>query len=143
MKLLHCMGVAAALMSSSALASPLATVERNGSYVSVEPFAPNIVHVTMALEPDLLDKQPHYGIVATSNTAAWTHATGDDGDRFSSGALTLTVDTQRWPKAPDQMAHYFHPSLPPVSLSIADGAGRPLLRMPGWATEPQTVNGER
>ena len=64
MKLSPCLGLAAALMSTSALAAPLATVERNGSYIAVEPFAPNIAHVTIALEPDLIDKQPHYGIVA-------------------------------------------------------------------------------
>ena len=124
MKFSHCAAAAVALMSSSTLAAPLATVERNGSYVAVEPFAPNVVHVTIALERDLLDKQPHYGIVATSNPTTWTHATGADGDRFSSGAMTLTVDPQPWPKAPDQMARYFAPSLPSVSLSIADGDGQ-------------------
>ena len=50
MKLSLCLGLAAVVMSSSAQATPLATVERNGSYVAVEPFAPNVVHVTIALE---------------------------------------------------------------------------------------------
>src|SRR5947209_13064020 len=107
MRLSYCVGVVLSLMSSSALAAPLATVERNGSYVAVEPFAPNIVHVTIALERDLLDKQPHYGIVARSDAAGWSHASGNEGDRFGSGALTVTVDPQPWPHAPSQMERYF------------------------------------
>src|SRR2546423_13131390 len=106
MKLSLCLGLAAALMSSSALAAPLATVERNGSYVAVEPFAPNIVHITIALEPDLIGKTPNYGISASSNAVGWSHTSGSDGDRFTSGAMTVTVDPQPWPKAPDQMSRY-------------------------------------
>src|SRR5207248_8484800 len=112
MKLSLCLGFAAALMSSSALAAPLATVERNGSYVAVVPFAPNVVHVTIALEPDLIAKTPNYGIVGKSDAAGWSRASGADGDRFSSGAMTLTVDPQPWPRAPDLSARYFAPSFP-------------------------------
>jgi alpha-D-xyloside xylohydrolase len=54
---LSIMSSAAALLSTSAIAAPLATVERHGSYVAVEPFAPNVVHVTIALERDLTDKE--------------------------------------------------------------------------------------
>ena len=143
MKLSRCLGAAALLMSSSAIAAPLATVERNGSYVAIEAFAPNIVHVTIALEPDLIGKTPNHGIVAKSDPIGWSHASGTEGDRFSSGTMTLTVDPQPWPKAPDQMARYFAPSLPPVALSIDGGNGKPALKMTGWEMAPQTVNGER
>src|SRR5437773_12276326 len=107
MKLSLCLGLAAALMSSSALAAPLATVERHGSYVAVAPFAPNVVHVTIALEPDLIGKTPNYGIVANSNAAGWSHTSAADGDSFRSGVMTLTIDPQPWPKAPDLSARYF------------------------------------
>src|SRR2546430_13769123 len=143
MKLSLCLGLAAVVMSSSAQATPLATVERNGSYVAVEPFAPNVVHVTIALEPDLIGKMPNYGIVAKSDSAGWSRASGADGDRFSSGAMTLSVDPQPWPKAPDLSARYFASSLPPVSLSIGDPASKPIVKMTGWEMAPQTVNGER
>src|SRR5436190_21761280 len=143
MKLSHCIALAVTFMSSSAISAPLATVERDGSYVAVEPFAPNVVHVTIALEPDLIGKTPNYGVVAKSDSAGWSRISGADGDRFSSGAMTLTVDPQPWPKAPDLSARYFASSLPPVSLSIADSTGKPLLKMAGWDMTPQTVNGER
>src|SRR5947208_6600004 len=140
MKLSLCLGLAAALMSSSALAAPLATVERNGSYVAVEPFAPNVVHVTIALEPDLIGKTSNYGIIAKSDATGWSRLSGAEGDRFSSGAMTLAVDPQPWPKAPDLSARYFAPSLPPVSLSVSDAAGKPIVKMIGWEMAPQTVN---
>jgi alpha-D-xyloside xylohydrolase len=143
MKLLKCVGVAAILLSSSALAAPLATVDRNGSYVAVEPFAPNVVHVTIALEPDLIAKTPNYGITASSNSAGWSHGSGADGDRFSSGAMTLTVDPQPWPSAPNLSARYFLPSLPPVSLTFTGADGKPIVKMGGWEMAPQTVNGEK
>src|SRR2546430_17358609 len=138
-----CLGLPSALMSPSALGAPRAPGERNGSFVTVEPFAPNVVHVTIALEPDLIGKTLNYGIVGKSDAAGWSRASGTDGDRFSSGAMTLTVDPQPWPKAPDLSARYFASSLPPVSLSIGDPASKPIVKMTGWEMAPQTVNGER
>ena len=143
MKFSNCIGVAAILMSSAAVAAPLATVERHGARVAVEPFAPNIVHVTIGLEPDLMEKTPSYGIIAKSDSSGWSVASGAGGDRFSSGAMSVTVDPQPWPGAPNLMARYFAPSLPSVSLSFADAAGKPIVRMGGWDMVPQTVNGER
>ena len=107
--------------SAAAQAVPLATVERNGSFVAVEPFAPNIVHVTIAPERDLIDSAPNDGRVARSNAAGWSHQANNGGDVFSSGSFSLTVDPQPWPGAPDQMTRYFLPSLPPVSMSISGG----------------------
>ena len=130
-------------LSHPALAAPLATVERNGSYVEVEPFAPNVVHVTIALERDLLHKERNYGIVAKSDATGWSHNSGGQGDSFRSGAMTVTVDSQPWPGAPNTMARYFLPSLPPVSLSIGDANGKPVVKMTGWDMAPQEVNGEK
>jgi alpha-D-xyloside xylohydrolase len=143
MKLSHHIGLAAVLMSSSALATPLATVDRNGSYVAVEPFAPNVVHVTIAVERDLLEKEKNFGIVADSNASGWAHEVGADGDRFRTSAMTVTVDPQPWPSAPSQMARYFQSSLPPVSLSIGDAGGNPIVKMTGWDMAPHEVNGEK
>jgi alpha-D-xyloside xylohydrolase len=140
---LSIMSSAAALLSTSAIAAPLATVERHGSYVAVEPFAPNVVHVTIALERDLMDKEPNYGIVAKSDASGWTHSSGADGDSFRSGAMTLTVDPQPWPGPPNTMARYFLPSLPPVSLAFGDASGKPIVKMTGWEMAPQEVNGEK
>jgi alpha-D-xyloside xylohydrolase len=142
---------ASALLSATALAwhaspsfaDPLATLDRNGARVAIEPYAPNIVRVTIALDPALADAPPGPGPNAKSDASGWTHSSGPDGDTFASSALQLTVTAQPWPKAPSQMERYFVPSLPPVAISFRAGDGRPLTRMTGWEMAPRTVNGEK
>jgi len=134
---------ALATMPFAAAATPMATIDRNGSLVSVEPYAPNIVRVTISVDRDQADAPPGDGPNAKSDPAGWTHRTEAAGDVFASSALTLTVNAQPWPNAPTQMARYFAPSLPPVGLRIADGAGKTLTEMTGWEMAPHVVNGEK
>ncbi|HEX8485329.1 glycoside hydrolase family 31 protein [Sphingomonas sp.] len=128
---------------SLAYAEPLATVDRHGSIVAVEPYAPNIVRVTIALDRAQADAPAGYGVSGKPDDAGWTHRTDASGDVFASAALTLTVDAKPWPKAPSQMERYFAPSLPGVSLSVRTPDGRTLAEMTGWEMAPQTVNGEK
>lgn len=141
---LRCLLLAAsALCASPAAAQSLATVDRNGSMVSIEAYGPNIVHVTIALDKRELDQGPGHGISAKANPSGWTHRSDTSGDVFTSSALRVTVDAKPWPKPPSQMERYFAPSLPPVSISIAGADGRAITRMNGWELAPQTVNGEK
>ncbi len=141
--LLACTPLATMAFAGPAAATALATVNRNGSLVSVEPYAPNIVRVTIAVDRAQADAPPGDGPDAKADAAGWTHRTDADGDVFASSALTLTVKAQPWPKAPSQMERYFAPSLPPVALRITDAAGKPLTEMTGWEMAPHTVNGEK
>ncbi|NIJ18834.1 alpha-D-xyloside xylohydrolase [Sphingomonas naasensis] len=133
----------ATLAASPAAAQALATVDRNGSLVSIEAYGPNIVHVTIALDRKELDAGPGYGIIGKADPAGWTHRSDASGDVFASSALRVTVDAKAWPKPPTQMERYFVPSLPPVSIAIAGADGREITRMSGWELAPQTVNGEK
>jgi alpha-D-xyloside xylohydrolase len=135
-------GAALAAIGTPALADPLATLDRHGSLVAVEPYAPNIVRVTIALDPDHASGKPGYGISGTADATGWRHSTSAAGDVFASSQLTLTVDAQPWPKAPTQMQRYFAPSLPPVSLSIRTSDGK-TVAMRGWSMAPHEVSGER
>jgi alpha-D-xyloside xylohydrolase len=138
------LGVAiAVLLPAASGAAPLATVDRNGSIVSIEAYGPNIVHVTIALDSDQADAAPGYGISGKADAAGWTHRSDASGDVFASSALTVTVAAQPWPKAPSQMERYFASSLPPVSIAIAGADGRTITRMKGWDLAPQTINGEK
>jgi alpha-D-xyloside xylohydrolase len=129
-------------MAGAAQAAPLATLDRNGSLVSVEPYAPNIVRVTIAVDRKQVDAPPGQGPDAKPDATGWTHRADASGDVFASSGLTLTVNAQPWPKAPTQMERYFAPALPPVSLSIADATGTPIAAMTGWEMAPHVVNGE-
>ena len=132
-----------ALIAAAASAAPLASVDRNGSIVAVEPYAPNIVRVTISLDRALADAAPGEGPNAKPDATGWSHKRDGGADVFASPALTLTVAAQPWPKAPTQMERYFAPSLPPVSLSIRGADGRQLAEMTGWELAPHTVNGEK
>jgi alpha-D-xyloside xylohydrolase len=130
-------------LAAPAHAAPLATVDRNGSIVAVEPYAPNIVRVTIAVDRAQAEAAPGDGPNAVPNAAGWTHRADASGDVFASSALTLTVNAQPWPKAPSQMERYFAPSLPPVSLSVRDASGHVLTEMTGWEMAPHVVSGEK
>ncbi len=135
----------AALLAGSApaYAQRLATVERHGALVSVEPYGPGIVRVTIATDRGQAEGLPGYGISGKSDAAGWTRQQGSDGgDVFASGDLRVTVAAQPWPKPPSQMERYFAPSLPPVSIRFERADGTPLTAMTGWEMAPHDVTGE-
>jgi alpha-D-xyloside xylohydrolase len=129
-------------VGEAAGAAPLGLLDRNGSYVSIESYAPNIVRVTLSVDKDLALEGPGYGFVGAADAKGWTHQSAPSGDVFSSAALSLEVAAQPWPHAPSQMERYFAPSLPPVSLKVRKPGGDTILEMSGWEMAPQTVNGE-
>src|SRR5258708_14469064 len=124
-------------------AAPLALLDRNGSYVSIEAYAPNIVRVTLSVDKDLALGAPGFGFVGATDGAGWKHQTAASGDSFSSDAMTLEVAAQPWPRAPSQMERSFAPSLPPASPSFRTPGGKPILGISGWEMAPHTVNGEK
>jgi alpha-D-xyloside xylohydrolase len=126
-----------------AVAAPLALLDRNGSHVSVEAYAPNIVRITLSVDKDLALAPPGFGIIAATDATGWKHRTTVSGDEFSSGAMSLEVKAQPWPNPPSQMERYFAPSLPPVSLTVRSAGGNTILQMSGWEMAPHTVNGEK
>ncbi|RZL84057.1 MAG: alpha-glucosidase, partial [Sphingomonas sp.] len=141
--LLLATGASLVTFAAPALAKPLATVDRNGSLVAIEPYAPNIVRVTIALDRDEVTAAPGPGPNAKPDATGWSHRTDASGDVFASSALSITVDAKPWPKAPSQMERYFAPSLPGVGITIKRADGSALAEMTGWEMAPHTVNGEK
>ena len=97
-------GAAAIMLAQAAAASPLATLDRYGSKVAIEPYAPNIVRVTLSLEKEKADAAPGYGVIAKPDATGWTHRIENGADVFASSALTLTVAAAPQPRAPTQMS---------------------------------------
>ena len=129
--------------SGSALADPLALLDRNGSYVAVEAYGPNILRITLAQEKALALTPAGYGFVGTPSADGWRHEVRDGRDVFSSEQLSLEVPIEPRPGPPTQMERYFAPSLPPVRLTVRNARGVQLLEMSGWEMAPHTVNGEK
>ncbi|WP_404336947.1 TIM-barrel domain-containing protein [Sphingomonas sp. MMS12-HWE2-04] len=133
----------ASLLALPAVAQPMASLDRHGAVVAVEPYAANVVRVTISLDRALSDSAPGYGVSAKPDTSGWAHHADASGDVFTSSALAVTVNAQPWPKAPSQMERYFAPSLPPVSIAFRTPGGETIAEMNGWEMAPQTVNGEK
>ena len=136
-------GLVLALSGKFALAAPLALLDRGGSQVSIESYAPNIVRITISLDRDLALAPPGYGLIAAADNTGWKHRTTASGDEFSSAVMSVAVNAQPGRGVPSQMERYFAPSLPAVSLTVSKPDGEPLLRMSGWEMAPHTVNGEK
>src|SRR5580698_5423406 len=129
--------------AGQAAAAPFGLLDRNGSYVSIEPYAPNIVRVTLSVDKTLAVAPPGYGFIGAADAAGWTHPTAVSGDVFSSPAMSLEVKAQPRPGTPSQAERYFSRSLPRVSLQVRTPEGTPILEMTGWEMAPHTVNGEK
>ena len=131
------------LASGTAFAEPLALLDRNGSFVAIETYAPNIARITISREKDLALAPPGYGFVGASAKEGWKHEARGTADVFSSSAMSVEVPVQPWPGPPSQMERYFAPSLPPVTLTVRNAAGATVLEMNGWEMVPHIVNGEK
>lgn len=128
----------------AALADPLAVLDRNGGLVSVEPYAPNIVRITLAVDRRQVEDKPGYGISGKADGRGWSRQSERGADLFVSSRLSVSVAPQPKPGTPSQMQRYFAPSLPAVTLTISrPGEVMPLLSMTSWEMAPHIVNGER
>ena len=145
MRLVGALSIAALCSTASEriFATPLALLDRNGSYVAVEAYAPNILRITLAQEKALALSPPGYGFVGVSSADGWRHEIRADRDVFASGRMSLEVPTQPRPGPPTPAERYFAPLLPPVTLTVRDARGGVLLDMSGWEMAPHTVNGEK
>ncbi len=120
--------------------------ERGEATVLVEPYAPNIVRVSIGLLPKYALAAPGYGISAQPASAGWASTSGSGGDVLRSDALTVTVAPQG-PKGKPvgtsaDIANFFNGSTSYVGLNLKTAAGRTLLQMNGWEmAEPNYKDG--
>ncbi len=86
-------GLLVAVLGGAAMAQsgPL-VLERPGRVISLEPYAPNIVRVTMSTDKPAAIAAPGYGIVATPSSDGWTHERDAEGyDVFRSARMVVRV----------------------------------------------------
>lgn len=142
-KTLAALALAQAFAPAS-FAAPLVTLDRNGAWVAVEAYGPNIVHVTIAADKAEVLKGPGFGILPkNADNSAFRHSAGAAGDTFTSNGMTLNVNPAPAPRVPSQGEKYFAPSLASVGLQVKNARGEQVLNMTGWEMAPHTVNGEK
>src|ERR1700730_3882020 len=112
------------------------TLPRGDATVLIEPYAPNIVRVSLSLRRDDALAAPGYGISATSSPSGWTAEKDKSGDLLRSSRMVVTVSPEggKWVPSGTQadIANFFNGSTPGVSLSIRTPEGSSLLQMHGW-----------
>ena len=111
-------------------------LDRDGSTIVLEPYAPNIVRVSLSLLRNQAIAAPGYGFVATPAAAGWTHLENDQGDVYRSSRLVVTVAVPHPGKlmaTEVDIGKFFSGSAPPAHITISTPEGKTLLDMTGWS----------
>jgi alpha-D-xyloside xylohydrolase len=111
-------------------------LERDGGTIVLEPYAPNVVRVSLSLDRKEAVAAPGYGFVATPAAEGWTRESDAGGDRYRSARLVVDVAVNRpgQPMATEiDIARFFNGSAPPAEIAFRTPEGRTLLQLTGWS----------
>lgn len=110
-------------------------LNRGDATVMLEPYAPNIVRVTLSLNKADAISAPGYGITASPSATGWSQESGKSGDVFKSSRIVVTVSPSgNWTPTGSaaDIAKFFNGSTPGVGISFKTPDGKPILSMQGW-----------
>jgi alpha-D-xyloside xylohydrolase len=127
-------------------------LSRDGRTVVLEPYAPNILRITLSKSKPMATAAPGYGFSATPSMTGWTHEQASDAsETVRSGRLVVHLSPPHTPEAmlPHPMPlddlnnalreHYFggdKRSEPDDSLSVSTASGKMLINMHNWRMSP-------
>jgi alpha-D-xyloside xylohydrolase len=132
-------------------------LERNGRVISLEPYAANILRITMSIDRTVTTSAPGYGFVARPSKEGWTHERDAEGNEvFHSSRMVVRVAPADLPpdKLPEPMPldalnrqlreHYFgggggHGPYNDALL-VTTPEGKMLLHMRTWTMEPERAD---
>lgn len=126
----------ALLPASGALAQKQIVLERRDATVTLEPYAPNIIRVTMSLKKDAALAPPGYGISGKPSDEGWAYDHTERMDTYRSSRLTVKMPVIQYgenkTKYTCDTCQYFLGSTPYIPLTITDADGNTLLNLQGW-----------
>ena len=112
------------------------SLSRGEATVLVEPYAANVVRVSLSLRRDDALAGPGYGISAKAAVAGWTAEKSEQGDVLRSSRMVVRVSPEGKRYVPTgtqaDIAKFFSGSTPGVRISIKTPEGASLLEMQGW-----------
>jgi len=126
-------------------ASERLELDRGAETIVLEPYAPNILRVTLSLQKDAALAPPGYGIVAAPSASGWSASREDNADVYRSERIVATVDpvygsadASYPPKPPDlskplSQGQYFLGSTPGAHITLRTPEGKTLLELIGWS----------
>jgi alpha-D-xyloside xylohydrolase len=129
--------LAALLVSGDARAQrPQTVLDRDGGTIVLEPYAPNIIRVTLSLLKEPATSAPGYGFIASPSAEGWARQQDAQGDVYRSQRLVVMVAANRphKPLATElDIAKFFNGSAPPAHIIITTPAGKKLAEMTDWS----------
>jgi len=124
------------LSAATLIAQKQVVLDRRDATVTLEPYAPNVLRITMSLKKDAALAPPGYGITAQPSETGWTYEHTDTADTYRSSRMTVKMAIPHYgprnTKYTCDTCQYFGGSTPGVPLSITGADGKPLLDMQGW-----------
>ncbi|HEY1801587.1 MAG TPA: TIM-barrel domain-containing protein [Terriglobales bacterium] len=128
-------------------------LKRDGRVISLVPYAPNIVRVTISTDAAMATSDPGYGFIGKPSAAGWTHESDAEGDVYRSARMVVRVSPENLPSddLPKPMPLdalnsqlrdiYFGGGgghrPPNDSLVVTTAEGKTLLHMRGWSMTPE------
>ncbi|MGD0364300.1 MAG: TIM-barrel domain-containing protein [Bryobacteraceae bacterium] len=118
---------------AAAPAQPQSVVlDRDGGTIVFEPYAPNIIRVTLSMLKEAATAPPGYGFVARPSAQGWAR----QGDAYRSPrlAVKLAPDHSGTP-LPTQVdiAKFFNGSTPPAHITVETAGGKMLVDLKDWS----------
>jgi alpha-D-xyloside xylohydrolase len=131
---------AAVVLSLSSICTMLAeqpavVLDRGGSTIVLEPYAPNIVRVTLSTIGNSAVSAPGYGFIAGASGQGWVQEKIDNADVYRSPRLMVSVATNEpgtRSATQTDISKYFHGANPSVHITISTATGKTLLDMTNW-----------
>jgi alpha-D-xyloside xylohydrolase len=104
---------------------------RGGSTIVLEPYAPNILRVTLSLKREPAVAAPGYGLIAAPAAAGWSASQTKLADIYKSDRIVASVERPQRPPW-DDSASFFPSSTPAAHITFTTPDGKKLLEMTGW-----------
>jgi len=112
-------------------------INRGGETIVLEPYAPNILRVTLSMNHDSAVAAPGYGVTAAPKAEGWSSSQSPEAETYKSDRMVASLE--RWrpsnkPADPNQAAlgKFFSGSTPGAHITITTPNGKTLLDMAGW-----------
>jgi alpha-D-xyloside xylohydrolase len=113
-------------------------LDRKGETIVLEPYAPNILRVTLSLKREPALAAPGYGFVAAPAAAGWSARQTAQADIYQSARIVATVDRDLSSAEPPlqslvNIAKYFSGSAPGAHITLRTPEGKTLLELTDWS----------
>jgi alpha-D-xyloside xylohydrolase len=141
---------AAVVLATSALPQNPAQrleLDRPGQTIVLEPYADNILRVTLSLKKEPALAAPGYGVLATPAAGGWSASQTAQADVYRSGRMVATVDRDQPSSRPPMatmldIGRYFGGSAPGAHITLKTPEGKSLVELTGWSQSvPNTKDG--